>query len=87
LKTQAGKFFCPPEFLPFFILIAPPPVILKREALKNLFLSWRPPALFLGSPFHANRAPEKVLLAKVFWEEEKTRSAFTVCALRKQCEA
>jgi len=27
------------------------------------------------------------LLAKVFWEEEKTRSAFTVCALRKQCEA
>jgi len=27
------------------------------------------------------------LLAKVFWEEEKTRSAFTVRALRKQCEA
>jgi len=45
------------------------------------------PSFSLGAHFHANRAPEKVLLAKVFWEEEKTRSAFTVCALRKQCEA
>jgi len=61
--------------------------LILRKNIVNRRRWAREEGVFLGSPFHANRAPEKVLLAKVFWEEEKTRSAFTVCALRKQCEA
>jgi len=44
--------------------------------------SWRL-SLFLAPPFHANRAPEKVLLAKVFWEEERQRSDFLLFCLLK----